>query len=394
MQESIKLDQVIDRRNTNCAKWDTMDQVYHSQDLIHLGVADMDFKAPQSISDAFQSCVDHGIYGYTDINEGFYEAIIRWFRDKNHTDVKKEEILFCPRISISVSLAVETYTNPGEEVIIHTPSYDALYEGIVKNHRVAVESPLIIRDGKYTIDFDELETLVSEKTKMYILCSPFNPVSRVWDREELEKIGAFCVKHKLLLYVDEIHGDFTAPGIQFTTALQLADEVRDRLIVASSPTKTFNVPGVIVSYLIIPNGKYKKMLEEDIHRLGMNNPNIFAVAAVEQGYRNSDDWYDAVLTYIDENDAFTREYFGKHFPEFQIFPREGTYLLWISYEALGCSEDELKEWFIREAGVEVYMGTKFGEKGLGYFRLNLGTTRKMLSDAFERMRKAYPLLKK
>lgn len=386
-------DDIIDRRNTNCAKWDTMDAKCKTADLIHLGVADLDFKTPKPITQAFQKCVNHGIFGYTDLNNGFYNGIIRWYQDKNGVEVHKNEIVFCPRISISVSLAVETYTNVDDEIIIHTPSYDALYDAIIKNNRKAIKSPLIFDGERYRINFDQLEKSITSKTKMYILCSPFNPVCRVWDKEELDKIGEFCEKHNLLLFVDEIHGDIVAPNIKFTTALQLSDSVRQRLIVASSLTKTFNIPGVIVSYLVIPNETLRNKLKADIDRLGMHNPNIFSVAAVEAGYFDCDSWYHQLLEYINNNEQYTREYFKKHFPEFQIMPREGTYLLWVSYETLGCTEMELNNWFLKKANVEVYMGSKFGMEGKGYFRINIGSPRSLLTEAFEKMDQVYCQLK-
>ncbi|RPF43239.1 cystathionine beta-lyase [Hydrogenoanaerobacterium saccharovorans] len=392
MANQICFDEVINRRNTNCAKWDTMDAIYGAKDLIHLGVADLDFKTPAPITEAFQACLDHGVYGYTDLNEGFYKGIIRWFKDKNHAAVKKEEIVFCPRISISVSLAVETFTNKGDDIIIHTPSYDSLYEAIVKNDRNPIASPLVFDGEQYQINFDELEKSVTSKTKMYILCSPFNPVGRVWKKEELDKIGEFCEKHNLILFVDEIHGDIVSPKAEFTTSLLLKESVRERLIVASSLTKTFNIPGVIVSYLIVPNETLRNKMKQDIDRLGMHNPNIFAAVAVEAGYCHCDDWYEEMLSYVNENEAFTREYFEKHFPEFEIMPREGTYLLWVSYKKLGCEEEKLSNWFIKKAKVEVYMGTKFGIDGKGCFRINLGSPKSLLKEAYERMQKAYSQL--
>ena len=385
-------DTPVDRRNTNCARWDTMDKIYGGTNLIHLGVSDMDFKTPPAITAAFQKCLDHGIYGYTDLSENFYAAILRWQRDKNGVDARKEEIVFCPRISISASLAVEVYTRPGDEVLLHTPSYDALHEAIVKNGRVARTSPLKDVGGRYEIDFDALERLVTPQTKMYILCSPFNPVCRVWTPAELEKIGAFCVRHDLILFVDEIHGDIVAPGVRFTSALTLPGAVRERLVVASSLTKTFNIPGVIVSYLLIPNPDLRAKMEADIDRLGMHNPNVFAVPAVEEGYTHCDDWYAGMLRYVDENERWTRDYFAKNFPGFTIYPREGTFLLWISYAKEGCTGEALSDWFLHEAGVEVYMGTKFGPDGKGFFRLNIASPRCLLAQAYAQMVAAYPKL--
>lgn len=389
----INFDEWNERRNTNCGKWDTMDKKYQKEGRLHLGVADMDFRSPKQIIDAFQDILDKGIFGYTDLSDRFYENIREWMRQKHQAEVSREEIVFCPRINVSSSICVETFTEEMDEVIINTPAYGPLYQAVVKNHRKVVESPLILENGSYKIDFAHLESVVTDKTKMFILCSPHNPVGRVWTREELEEVGAFCKKHDLLLFVDEIHGDIVAEGVTFTTALTLSETVRERLIVATSLTKTFNVPGVIVSYMIVPNEEIRSRIAQTIDRIGMHNPTIFAVAAVEHGYMECEEWYQQMLDYVNENEKFTREFFAEHFPEFEILERQGTYLLWISYEKLGITEEELEKWFLEKANVSVYMGSVFGNQGRGFIRLNIASPRTMLKEAYERMAAVYSELK-
>lgn len=389
----INFDEWNERRNTNCGKWDTMDKKYQKEGMLHLGVADMDFRSPKQIIDAFQDILDKGIFGYTDLSDRFYENIREWMRQKHQAEVSREEIVFCPRINVSSSICVETFTEEMDEVIINTPAYGPLYQAVVKNHRKVVESPLILENGSYKIDFAHLESVVTDKTKMFILCSPHNPVGRVWTREELEEVGAFCKKHDLLLFVDEIHGDIVAEGVTFTTALTLSETVRERLIVATSLTKTFNVPGVIVSYMIVPDEEIRSRIAQTIDRIGMHNPTIFAVAAVEHGYMECEEWYRQMLAYVNEKETFTREFFAEHFPEFEILERQGTYLLWISYEKLGITEEELEKWFLEKANVSVYMGSVFGNEGRGFIRLNIASPRAMLKEAYERMAAVYSEIK-
>ena len=389
----INFDEWNERRNTNCGKWDTMDKKYQKEGMLHLGVADMDFRSPKQIIDAFQDILDKGIFGYTDLSDRFYENIREWMRQKHQAEVSREEIVFCPRINVSSSICVETFTEEMDEVIINTPAYGPLYQAVVKNHRKVVESPLILENGSYKIDFEHLESVATDKTKMFILCSPHNPVGRVWTREELEEVGAFCKKHDLLLFVDEIHGDIVAEGVTFTTALTLSETVRERLIVATSLTKTFNVPGVIVSYMIVPDEEIRSRIAQTIDRIGMHNPTIFAVAAVEHGYMECEEWYRQMLAYVNENETFTREFFAEHFPEFEILERQGTYLLWISYEKLGITEEELEKWFLEKANVSVYMGSVFGNEGRGFIRLNIASPRAMLKEAYERMAAVYSEIK-
>lgn len=393
-EKRSEFDRIIDRRGTNCGKWDTMDKKYGRNDLIHLGVADMDFCSPDPIRESFRRCAEHGIFGYTDLNDAFYDGFISWMKRRHSVNVKREEIIFCPRINISSSLCVETLTDPGDQVMIHTPAYGPLYQAIVKNGRKPVECPLT-RDGeRYRIDFGGMEERITQDTRMMILCSPHNPTGRVWSREELEQIGEFCEKHDLILFVDEIHGDITAGSKEFVSALSLPEKYRKHLIVATSPTKTFNIPGVILSYLVIPEENIRRKISGDIDRIGMHNPTIFAVAAAEAAYSQCDDWYDEMIAYIDENDAFTRSYFAQHMPDFQILPREGTYLLWIDYGKLNCTEEELETWFIERANVSVYMGTVFGEAGRGCIRLNIASPRPLLKQAYDQMKAVYHEIRK
>lgn len=380
---------ILDRRGTNCARWDTMDEKYQKADMIHLGVADMDFQSPLPIRERFKEIIEHGIFGYSDLDEGFYKGIRRWMDRQCQLDVPKEWIVFCPRINVASSISVEALTDKEHEVMIHTPAYDPLHQAIIKNERIVVESQLVRTEKGYKIDFEALEQKVTDKTQMLIVCSPHNPVGRVWTKEELEQIGEFCVEHNLVLFVDEIHSDILAKGHKFTSALSLSSEVLERLVIATSLTKTFNIPGVIISYMIIPNLKLREKIQNHIDRVGMHNPNIFAATAVEVAYTKCDDWYEEMLQYIDENEVFTRAYFKAHMPEFTILPREGTYLLWMDYKDLGCSGEALEKWFLEEANVSVYMGTNFGEEGKGYIRMNIASPKALLEEAYERMTKVY-----
>lgn len=394
MEKIFDFDTVYNRRNTNCGRWDTMDEKYGRNDLIHLGVADMDFRSPEPILEKLQECVSHGIFGYTDLNEDYYTGFISWMKRKHAVEIKREEIVFCPRINISASMCVNIFTEPGDEIVINTPAYGPLYQAITKNDRKPIKSELKEVNGAYVLDFEELEQKVSANTKMFILCSPHNPVGRVWKREELEQIGQFCLKHKLTLFVDEIHGDITAENVEFVSALTLSEEVRDCLITAAAPTKTFNIPGVILSYLVIPDEERREKVKAEIDRIGMHNPNVFAAAVAGAAYTECDEWYEAMLSYINENDSFTRTYFAEHMPEFLIYPREGTYLLWMDYKKLGCTEEELEKWFIEKAHVSVYMGSVFQEEGKGCIRVNIASPRKLLEQAYSQMYAVYNEIKK
>lgn len=392
MTKNNEFDVMINRRNTNCAKWDSMAQKYGKNDLIHLGVADMDFKAPQPILDAMHKIVEHGVLGYTDLNDDFYSNIQKWIYKKTGINILKEWIVFCPRINIASSVCVNSTVGPDSHVIINAPAYSPLVDAIVKNERVAIMNPLKRIGDSFIMDFDYLEKVVNDQSEMFILVNPDNPSGRVWSKEELEQLARFCKKHHLILFSDEIHADILAKDVEYTSALTLIDQLDNKIIYANSMTKTFNIPGVIVSYMVIPDPKLRQKVENEIDRIGMHNPNIFSLVAVEVGYSACGSWLESLNSYIDSNEAFVRNFMSEYMPKFHILPREGTYLLWIDYSQLDILEEKLEQWFIEQAKVEVYMGSKFGKEGLGYIRVNLATPKARLHEALLRMKKKYKLL--
>lgn len=392
METVYNFDKIINRRNTNCAKWDTIGAKYGRDDLIHLGVADMDFESPQPILDAFSKIVEHKIFGYTDLNDNFYSSIQRWIKKQLGISIPREWIVFCPRINVASSICVDTLTKPNASAIINSPAYSPLKEAIVKNNRRLIENSLVVKNGKFTMDFDYLESIVDDNTELFILCNPDNPSGRAWSREELERLAQFCIEKDLILFSDEIHSDLLAEGVKLYSALHM-EQIYDRLIYTNSPTKTFNIPGIIISYMIIPNEELRDKIKKSIDRIGMHNPNIFSVVAVEAAYNRCDNWLIAVNDYVDKNEKFVRKFLKENMEEFVVMPREGTYLLWINYSALGVSEDELRDWFINEAKVELYMGTNFGTDGYGYIRMNIAAPRELLRLTLNNMKNVYHKIK-
>lgn len=391
--DSIDLDNVINRYDTNSAKWDTMSKQYGSDNLIHLGVADMDFQAPPSIIKAIKKVAKHGVLGYTDLNEEFYTSIIHWYKEKKKIDVSKEWIVFCPRINIAAGICVNVLTNEDEKIILNTPVYSPLRQAVLLNNREYLENALVYEDTEYKMNLDYLERLVTSDTKMIILTNPDNPTGRVWREQELIELHKFCEKHDLYIFSDEIHSGILKQGINFTSILSTDSKNMNRIICADSITKTFNVPGVIISYMIIPNKKIRDAIENEINRIGMNNPNVFSLPILEAAYCDSDNWLKEINQYIDSNEKLIRNYFKENFPELKISVREGTYLLWINYEKLNISEEVLMYWFINIAEVEVYPGSNFGESGIGFFRLVIACPKETLLEAMERMKKNYKYIK-
>lgn len=386
--EKFDFDTIIDRRRTHSAKWDTMDLEYGVPDMIQMGVADMDFKTPEPVLDAVRRVADRGVLGYTDVDDGFFEAIQDWYKTQYGMSVKKEWIVFCPRINIAAGLCTEAFLRTGERVMMHTPVYGPLKTAVTEAGRAVTELSLVWKNGRYEMDFDRMEEMVTPDTRMLILCNPHNPTGRCWDKEELERLGAFCRKHELILFSDEIHGDLIRKDAKFHTALNLLEQNTERLIIASSPAKTFNMPGMIVSFLIIPEENIRKNVERQIYRVGMHNPTAFAQEALCAAYTECGKWHEAVLDYIDRNEDLVRNFLKQYFPEWTVMPREGTYLLWIDCRGDGLTEEAREQWFVQQAKVGVYKGEMFGPDSRGFIRMNIALSKEMLCTAMERLRAA------
>ena len=370
METQYDFDDIVNRRNTNCGRWDTMDKKYGTRDMIHLGVADMDFRAPVEIRDSLHKILDMGVLGYTDLSDKFFLSIQRWYKKQYNMDIPREWIVFCPRINIASSICVETYTEKGDGIIMHTPAYGPLQNSILKNNRKMLSSPLKKNGEHYEMDFAQMESMVDEHTKMMILCNPHNPTGRAWTKEELVQVADFCREHDLILFTDEIHGDLMKAGVRHQTALDVTEEMNDRLILASSPTKTFNIPGVIVSYMIIPNEKLRKEIEVTIDRIGMHNPTIFAVTAVEKAYTECDDWLRGLKDYLEESRTILAHAVPQLSPRAVLSPIEATCLCWLDLRAYAPTCEELQR-RVKKHHLVLNDGTFFDETlGQGFLRLN------------------------
>lgn len=384
----VKFDEIIDRYNTNCAKWDEAAEEY-GHDLIYLGVADMDFKSPEPVIESMKKVIEHGIFGYTVLNSNYFKTVQNWIKTRFDWEVEKDWIVFSPRISVAVSLIIQTLTKEGDGVIIQSPGYAPLREAIVKNNRKLILNPLKLENGQYKMNLKNLEDKMDSSVKIFILCSPHNPVGRVWTREELEELAEFCIKHDLIIISDEIHSDILYKGCKHTPLGLISKEIQDRCIVCNSITKTFNVPGVITSNVIIPNERIRNVIKNTIDKCGIHNPNIFSVPAVEAAYTKCDEWLVALLEYMEGNYKYFEKYINNKMPKFKIIKPEGTYLVWVDCRELGLSEEELENFFIKKAKVGIYLGSIFGEEGKGFIRVNLGTSRKNIEMALERINKVY-----
>lgn len=387
-------DEQIDRRNTNSAKFDEMDALFGS-DVMHLGVADMDYRSPKPIIEAMQNIVEKGVFGYTIWPENYEELVSQWMKRRYGQETKNEWVVFSPRINMALNMAVETFTNEGDGIVLHTPAYTALQNAVEKYHRVMIESPLVLENGRYKMDFQQLRRNLDEKkaqgvcAKIMLLCNPHNPTGRVWEIEELQQVVDICKEYDLLLISDEIHEDFVKKGHKFVSCLHFQEDLQGRMIVCNSITKTFNVPGVILSNLLIPDQGIRERMKETMDRWGLHNPNIFAAGIMEAAYTQCDEWIKQVNAYLDENYEFLKKYLEKNMPELEVIPSEGTYMAWVQTEKLQISPEELEKFFIEDAKVSVYMGSRYGKHTDSFIRINIATSRSYLQEALERIRAQY-----
>lgn len=387
-------DEQIDRRNTNSAKFDEMDALFGS-DVMHLGVADMDYRSPKPIIEAMQNIAEKGVFGYTIWPENYEELVSQWMKRRYGQETKNEWVVFSPRINMALNMAVETFTNEGDGIVLHTPAYTALQNAVEKYNRVMIESPLVLENGRYKMDFQQLRRNLDEKkaqgvcAKIMLLCNPHNPTGRVWEIEELQQVVDICKEYDLLLISDEIHEDFVKKGHKFVSCLHFQEDLQGRMIVCNSITKTFNVPGVILSNLLIPDQGIRERMKETMDRWGLHNPNIFAAGIMEAAYTQCDEWIEQVNAYLDENYEFLKKYLEKNMLELEVIPSEGTYMAWVQTEKLQISPEELEKFFIEDAKVSVYMGSRYGKHTDSFIRINIATSRSYLQEALERIRAQY-----
>lgn len=387
---SYNFDQVVSRFDTNSAKWDGSADTL-GRDVIVLSVADMDLQAPPKVVDKVASMARHGIYGYTDPRPPYYAAVQHWLERAYDWSVPEDWIVFCPRIVQAVSIIIERFSEPGDRILMHTPAYQPIANAVGINDRELVQSPMLLRDGKYEIDFDDMERQMKDGIKIVLLVSPHNPTGRVWTKQELERIAELCIRYDALIVSDDIHADFIHEEHEHTIIAKLSQQVAERSIICTSPGKTFNLASLEIANIVIPNEKIRERFRQGLRQAGIHNPTFFAVPALEVAYTECDDWLGELRSYIKENIAYTEAFFTEHMPELQIIKAEGTFLLWVNCSAYSRNESDLIEWIQNQSRVSVSFGTSFGADGEGFIRLNLGAPRALLQEAFERMANNYPL---
>lgn len=381
-------DRLIDRRNTRSYKWDQCEKLFGDPDILPLWVADMDFPSPPAVQEVLKKRAEIGLYGYAIRTKSYFQAIVNWFRRRHNWSIESSWIIDSPSIVTSLSLAVEQFSEPGGQVVIQPPVYYPFFDVIKNNGRVIAQNPLILRNGRFEMDYDHLESLFKGGAKLILLCSPHNPGGRVWERDELLKLGELCLKYQVTVISDEIHCDLTFPGHPHTPFASLSPELADITVTCLAATKTFNLPGLHTSIIVASNPVLKKKLERRLQMLSLHMAQHFAQDAVEAAYNEGGEWLDAVMNYVKGNLDFTIAYLAEQLPEVKPLQPDGTYLLWVDCRSLGLDKQGLKDLMFRQAKVAFSEGSVFGTEGEGWLRINLACPRSILEQALNQFSKA------
>ena len=390
---SIDFDHGIPRNGTASVKHDGRAAYFGTPEVLPLWVADMDFAAPESVTRALVERAAHPIYGYTFYPDSLYDALIAWLKQRHGWEVQRDWIMMVPGVVPSLFAAVMAFAKEGEGVIVQPPVYFPFFSAVTTNRRRLIQNPLQLEQGRYVIDFEHLERCAADGARLLLLCSPHNPVGRVWSRAELEELLRLARRYDLTILSDEIHADLVYPGERHTVLATLADDT-DKLITAVAPSKTFNIPGLGLSSLIVPDAAQRDALKKVFDSLNSTNTNPFSIAAFEAAYRADKTWLDSLLDYLRGNRDFVAEHLARYLPEIRLIQPEGTYLLWLDCRDLQMSDAQLHEFFVRQARVGMNPGTVFGQGGSGFMRLNIASPRHVIADALGRIECAVRNLRK
>jgi Bifunctional PLP-dependent enzyme with beta-cystathionase and maltose regulon repressor activities len=381
-------DEIIERRNTYCLKYDCAVPRGRPEGILPLWVADMDFKTPPEVIAALEERARHGIFGYSEPDSGYSDTLIAWFEKMHGWKISAEQIVRTPGVVFSLNTIVKAFTEKGDSVLIQPPVYYPFSESIKLNERKLVVNPLRYEFGAYFIDFEDFEKkIVENKVKLFIFCSPHNPVGRVWTREELLRLGEICLEHNVLIASDEVHEDFVFPGHKHLVLADLSDALRDITITCTSPAKTFNLAGLHIANTVIWNKEIRARFERELAAAGYSQSGVFGLVGCKAAYQYGEKWLAELKEYLCGNLAYVKSRL-KNFDGIKLVEPQGTYLAWLDCKGLGTEDGELDKLITYKAGLWLDSGRIFGEGGKGFQRINIACPRAVLKEAFDRLEKA------
>lgn len=389
---SFDFDEIIDRRNTNCMKYDFAVERGKPADILPLWVADMDFRTPPCVVDALRRSSEHGIFGYTSIKPDYSEIMQHWFSHRFGWSIEPDWLVRTPGVVYAVATAIRSLTKPGDAILIQQPVYYPFRRMISINGRTVVNSPLICQDNRYSIDFADFEEKIrQENVRMFILCSPHNPVGRVWSRAELERMGDICAAHGVIIVSDEIHADFMYPGNRQTVLSDIRPVFREITVTCTAPSKTFNLAGLQIANIVIANPELRRLFRQEMDQQGYGQVNTMGLIACQAAYRDGQSWLDELLVYLAGNLALLRRVVQDEMPGVRLVEPEGTYLAWLDCRGLGLTAQELDERIVNQGRVWLDDGRMFGDEGTGFQRINIACPRSTLARALTQLRDALRL---
>ncbi len=390
MNSTFNFDTCVKRGEQNSKKWLDwqsfgIDEI--DPEILPMWIADMEFSCEPRILEELKKPINWSVIGYDRIPKDFFDVFVEWEKRRNNWDIKADWLVPVSGVVNGIALAIQSFSNIDEGVVIQPPVYPPFFTVTNENHRTLLENNLINTDDGYRIDFDDLDRQLS-KAKVMVLCNPHNPIGRVWKKDELERIADLCIKHDILLVSDEIHSDLIFSNQKHIPIASLSEEIRERTITLNAPSKTFNVAGLMQSVAIIPNEKLRETFSQHLKALGYMHMNSFSGLGFVASYRYGEAWLDAVLPYIEANAEYARDFIQKHLPQIKVHKNEATFLMWLDMRAIAEDKETISNALINEGKILLGDGLPFGKAGDRFYRLNIGCPRTMLEDGLQRIKRA------
>lgn len=385
----VDFDMVPNRRGTNCFKYDFAREMGMPEDVLPLWVADMDFPTAPAVLERLHALAEHGIFGYTGVKDAYFSAVHNWYAQRFGWETQRSWLVTTPGVVFAIAIAIRAFTQKGDAILIQQPVYYPFANKVTENDRQLVVNPLVLKNGRYEMDFADMERkIVDYHVKMLLLCSPHNPVGRVWTKEELLRVGEICQKHGVLVVSDEIHADFTYAGHTHRVFASVKSEFADFTITCTAPSKTFNLAGLQNSNIFIPNRQLRHAYKKELSACGCGGTNCMGMAACQAAYEAGADWLEQLKQYLAGNLAYIRQFLREKLPDIALIEPEGTYLVWLDLRKLGLTEQQQRQLIVQDAKLWLDTGTLFGQGGEGFERINIACPRTTIEQAMQRLEHA------
>ena len=385
----VDFDTVPNRRGTNCFKYDFAREMGMPEDVLPLWVADMDFPTAPAVLERLHALAEHGIFGYTGVKDAYFSAVHNWYAQRFGWETQRSWLVTTPGVVFAIAIAIRAFTQKGDAILIQQPVYYPFANKVTENDRQLVVNPLVLKNGRYEMDFADMERkIVDYHVKMLLLCSPHNPVGRVWTKEELLRVGEICQKHGVLVVSDEIHADFTYAGHTHRVFASVKSEFADFTITCTAPSKTFNLAGLQNSNIFIPNRQLRHAYKKELSACGCGGTNCMGMAACQAAYEAGVDWLEQLKQYLAGNLAYIRQFLREKLPDIALIEPEGTYLVWLDLRKLGLTEQQQRQLIVQDAKLWLDTGTLFGQGGEGFERINIACPRATIEQAMQRLEHA------